>query len=178
MAITVRSAASVMPSRCNAATATSPATTPAAPSKLPPWGTEFEMRAHQDGRRGAVAAGQSHVKIGGGVALDLQPEPRRFRGDRRMCSLLPRSVRIARDAGRIGAVGAQPLEQRGGALAFRLNGGAERLSADCDHDEAPLRDTAGKHDAGLHRRSVTSYAVFCSIDSIGDRDGYADGQEF
>ena len=48
MPMTVRSQAGVMPRRRSAATATSPATTPAAPSKLPPCGTLVQVRADDD----------------------------------------------------------------------------------------------------------------------------------
>ncbi len=98
----------------------------------------IEMRADHQGRRGAVAAGQGHVEVGGGVVADLQLHGFGGFGNRGVCPLFAGAVRVAGDAGFVQAILAQLVEQRlhGGALGVdrRLDG----LGSRSGHGHSPI----------------------------------------
>ena len=91
------------------------------------------MRADDDLGRGTVAAGQGHIQIGGGVAGDFQPEATRDLGDAGVCPLLPGAIGIARHAGLVQTVLAQPVEQPADPIVLRRDRGLDLFAGTRDH---------------------------------------------
>ena len=74
------------------------------------------MRADEDARQRAVAAGPRHVPVAGDVVGHDQPEVPDGVGDEGMGELLARAERGAGDAGRRRGLGGEAVEQARGEI--------------------------------------------------------------
>ena len=120
-----------------------------------------EMRADNHALRIGIAAGQRHVEVGRGVALDMEAELLSNRCHRRMRTLFAGAVRIARYARFVEAVAAKLVELRCRQFTLCRNRrreihGQTPLSREEERRGNPIQ--VGRHHAA-HRSCVLAWRL-------------------